>query len=99
MNSKNTKDLQKYGPITGVALLFDNGNYYVSMEAPARHLDLMMNQIKEGVDPVKVENAEKGFVTQNGYFFRRSVARHYALRTEQIKEAKHPRLLFSDDLW
>ena len=83
--------------IAGVAIRLDK-RLSLTMPAPARHGDLMAEMHRCGLGEF-VHN-DQGFVTSNGAYVDRPLARMIALAAGQLKpDARDHEELFSEDVW
>lgn len=72
----------------------------VTMAAAARHHTIMHQIAKNCPEAQEPQWGEQGFITSKGRFVSREVAHGIAMRAGQIiGHPRHPRELFSEDLW
>lgn len=70
-----------------------------SLPKPARHHTVMHAMGNSGIDTTTVATAEQGFITSEGRFVGRELAKDIAWKAGQADEFDHPTKLFSEDLW
>ena len=81
-----------------VAAAIKQGNMICSVPRPGRHHDVIREMAKAGI-PIPIVG-EQGFLTSEGRFVGRKVAKNIALLAGQIlSEQGNLTQLFSEDVW
>lgn len=83
--------------IVGVALQLKDGTI-VSLPLPNHHSDLIRSVTASGRVNYYISTSMQGFVLQNGDFVSRTQAYAIALANRQLKQPKHSKTLYSEDL-
>lgn len=80
-----------------VAAAIKQNGMVCSMERPARHHDVIREMARAGI-PIPIVG-EQGFITSDGVFVGRRLAKLIAGRAGQIIGERRSESLFSEDLW
>jgi hypothetical protein len=81
-----------------VAAAIKQGNMICSVPKPGRHHDVIRGMARAGI-PIPIDG-EQGFLTSEGLFVGRKLAKDIALMAGQILSKNgDQRQLFSEDVW
>lgn len=80
-----------------VAAAIKQGNMICSVPKPGRHHDVIREMARAGI-PIPIDG-EQGFLTSEGLFVGRKLAKDIALMAGQVLSNSSPTQLFSEDVW